>query len=91
MNDRDPNATGGNRKKRRRKGRATPVPSPSPRRPEGVAPMLSRRQRSRLQWQRRAALEREGQRLINIRPPRPGRVWRTWAAPGPVVRRPPEE
>ena len=94
MNDRDPDAPGRTRTKRqrRRKARATPVPSPSPRRPDGVAPMLSRGQVARLQWQRKAALEGEGPRLINIRPPRPGRVWRTSAPPGPVVvRRLPEE
>ena len=92
MDDRDPNAAPRKRSKRRsRKARATPVASPSPRRPAGVPRTMSDGQVTGLLYHRQGALQQYGRATIPIRPSRPGRVWRTWDRPGPVIRRPPPE
>lgn len=69
----------------RAKRRASPVSSPPPRRPAGMKPTLTRYEVSQLLKRRKAAIEREGQRLVHVRPPDPRRQWRTSARPGPIT------
>ena len=52
---------------------------------------MNRSEIQRLLRSRRDALEEGGGRLIHKRPPKPGRVWRTYEKPGPVTVRKTEE
>lgn len=69
----------------RAKRRASPVSSPPPRRPAGMKPTLTRYEVSELLKRRKAAIEREGPRLVHARPADPRRQWRTSARPGPIT------